>query len=407
MARAPKTRLFILLAFFFLFLSGCSGGSDSKTPVKIKIGALFPLTGELQGKGEDSANGVRLAAEEINATGGIKALNGAQLDIVFADTQGSPEIGVKEAERLIQEENVTAIIGSYQSSVTKPATLVAERLETPFIVSIAAANVITERGFHYTFRIQPKADYYARDQVNFLKDLEHLAGYKVQRVALLHENTDFGTSMVLAQKSTLKAQGLEVVEDVGYRAEGVKNLDKEVARVLAARPDAILTVTYLNDSILIRRTLMESGATVPMLDTAGGTVSLQYIQALGPMAEGTLTLAEYSKFADQGQSLNERFRVKYKADITGDSAHAYQAVLVLKDALERSGSLDKKKLREALATTDIQKGPNLVLPYTHLKFDKNGQNEFARLFVVQIQKGELVPVWPEPYATTKIQIKVK
>lgn len=381
---------------------GCQDGERAASIAPVKVGALFPITGDLADKGVDSANGVTLAVEEINAAGGIAALGGAKLAVIRADTRGQPDIGVRETERLIRKEGVAALIGTYQSSVTKPATQAAERLETPFIVSISIANIITEREFDYTFRIQPKADGYARDQVRFLSDLETLAGYRVRRVALLHENTDFGTSAALAQKRSLMAQGIEVVADIGYRAEGVSDLSEEVARVLETKPDVILTVTYLLDSILIRRALADAGATIPLLDTAGGTVSPEYIQTLGPLAEGTLTVAEFSKFARDGKKLNQRFHARFGTDITGDSAYAYQAVLVLQDALERSGSTDRKQLRAALAATDIGEGPRLVLPSERIRFDENGQNEFARLYVVQIQGGELMPVWPPEYAVKTV-----
>ncbi len=400
---SKKIWLFVVGVFLISFV-GCQKENGDAPISKIKVGALFPLSGDLSDKGVDSANGVRLAVEEINRAGGIAALNGAKLDVVFADTRGKPEVGARETERLIKEEGVAAIIGTYQSSVTKPASKVAEKLETPFIVSISIADIITERGFSYTFRIQPKAQFYARDQIQFLKDLEKLAGYPVRRVALLHENTDFGTSAAFAQKTALRENGLEVVADVSYRAEGATSLDNEVARVLAAKPDVILTVTYLMDSILIRRALAASGATVPMVDTAGGTVSPEYVQVLGPLADGTFTMAEYSKYAPGSKALSERFRARFERDITGDSAHAYQAVLVLKDALERSGSVNKKRLREALSKTDIPKGPQLVLPANRLRFDEDGQNEFAHLYVVQIQNGELMPVWPVPYATAKVKL---
>jgi len=211
-----------VVGIFLISLSGCQKENGVAPISKVKVGALFPLSGDLGDKGVDSANGVRLAAEEINRAGGIAALNGAKLEIVFADTRGKPGVGARETERLIKEEGVAAIIGTYQSSVTKPASKVAERLETPFIVSISIADIITERGFSYTFRIQPKARFYARDQVQFIKDLEKLANYPVSRVALLHENTDFGASSALAQKSVLRENGLEVVADVAYRAEGDK-----------------------------------------------------------------------------------------------------------------------------------------------------------------------------------------
>ncbi len=396
-----------LIGVLLISSVGCEKERGATLGAKVKVGVLFPLSGDLSDKGLDSANGVRLAVEEINGAGGIAALNGAKMDIVLADTQGNPEVGAREARRLIQEEDVVAIIGTYQSSVTKPASKVAERLETPFIVSISIADIITERGFTYTFRIQPKARFYARDQVQFLKDLKKLAGYPVNRVALLYENTDFGTSACLAQKNALKWNGLQVVADVGYRAEGATTLDNQVAQVLAAKPDIILTVTYLKDSILIRKALAASETSVPMVDMAGGTVSPEYIQHLGPLAEGTFTLVEYSKYVPDSKALNERFRRRFETDITGDSAHAYQAVLVLKDALERSRSTDRKRLRDALSKTDIPQGPQLVLPARRLRFDQYGQNEFANLYVAQIQNGELMPVWPVSHATTKIRLKAR
>jgi branched-chain amino acid transport system substrate-binding protein len=232
-----------------------------------------------------------------------------------------------------------------------------------------------------------------------------LFGYRVKRVALIHENTDFGTSASWAQKKALSDLGLQVVAEVSYNAHGVKDLKREVSTILAARPDAILEVTYLSDSILIRRALAKAGSHIPLLDTAGGTVSPEYVRILGPMAEGTLTSSEYSKHVPGAKQMNDRFRARFGIDITGDSAHAYQAMWVLKDALERAGSVDKKKLRDAIAATDMTKGPHMILPVERLRFDSAGQNEYARLFVVQIQNGELVPVWPVENATARIRIK--
>jgi branched-chain amino acid transport system substrate-binding protein len=405
MKTGAKRTLWFLIVTSFLLLAGCSPDSGPKRFETVKVGILYPTSGDLADKGKDSVNGVTLAAEEINSAGGISALGGAKLELVLGDTRGNPDTGVKEAERLIKDKKVAVLIGTYQSSVTKPATQVAERLETPFIVSISIADVITERGFRYTFRIQPKAQFYARDQVRFLKDLGHLAGYQVKRVALLHENTDFGTATALAQKRALRESGLEMVAEVSYVAEGVTDLSREVAQVLASKPDAVLQVTYLKDSMLICQAMAKARVNVPLVDTAGGTVSPEYVQGLGPLAEDTLTVAEYSKYAAGGKELNSRFRARFGVDITGDSAHAYQAILVLNDALERAGSTDKEALRKALAATDLPRGPQMILPSERLRFDATGQNEFARLFVVQIRNGEWVPVWPAEFAGTSVRLK--
>lgn len=395
---------FLLMAIL-MFIPACKDKEEKDTPKKIKVGLLYPMSGYMADKGRDSSDGTLLAVEEINAAGGIAALGGARIDPILGDTQGQPDIGMKEAERLINKEGVVAVIGTYQSSVTKMATQVAEQFETPFIVSISIADVITERGFKYTFRLQPKAVDYAREQVRFLSELGRLAGYPVKRVALLHENSDFGTTSALAQKKALRDFGMELAIEVSYEAQGAVDLSREVGLALQTSPDAILEVTYLSDSILIRRALASAGAELPLVDLAGGTVSPEYIERLGPLAEGTLTLTEFSKYIPGGKALNDRFRARFGVDITGDSAYAYQAIWVLKDALERAGSTDRKRLRSALASTKIYKGPHLMLPADRIQFDDQGQNVAARLFIAQIRGGVLVPVWPPEYATEKICLK--
>ena len=402
-----EKNLSILLALLLILtgcivFSGCQEASEEQSD-GVKVGILFPLTGELADKGKDSSSGAVLAIEEINSGGGIESLGGAPLIPIIGDTKSNPETGAHETMRLIEDEGVVSIIGAYQSSVTKMATQVAERLETPFIVSISIADIITERGFRYTFRVQPKAEYYGRDQAEFLVDLGNQTGNPIQKVSLIHENTDFGTAAALAQKRALRNRGIEVVAEISYQADGVTDLSREVAEALAPEPDAILEVTYLNDSILICRELNRTGSHIPLIDTAGGTVSPEYIQILGPMAENSLSSSEYSKFAAGGEELNARFKARFDADITGDSAYAYQSVWVLKDALERAGTTDKEKIRTALAATDMPGGPHMILPAERIRFDSQGQNEFARLFIVQIQDGELKPVWPGEYATGAVR----
>ena len=115
-------------------------------------------------------------------------------------------------QRLATKENVAAIVGTYQSSVAIPATQEAEKQQVPIVISMAVADAITEKGQKYTFRICPKADWYAKDQVDFLKELKTLVGLDVKKVALLHEDTDFGTSTATGQKKYLQEAGMEIVD---------------------------------------------------------------------------------------------------------------------------------------------------------------------------------------------------
>lgn len=369
----------------------------------IKIGALYPLSGELAKLGEDVRNGLALAIEEINAAGGIKSLGGAKIELVFGDSQGKPDVGISEVERLIQQEGVVMIVGAYQSAVTLPASQAAERLETPFLVDIAISDKITERGLKWVFRVGPKADWYARDQVDFLKALKDLAGLEVKKVALLHENTDFGESSAEGQKKYLAQAGIEMILEVSYPSNAA-DLTTEVSKVQAAKPDAVLTVTYLNDGVLIAQAREKLGMTaLPFIDTAGGTIDPEYIKRLGQTAEGMMSVVEFSKYAKGGAELNDRFRAKYGEDMTGNSVHSYQAGLVVADVLERAASTDKNALRETLAATRLS-GDQVVLPADQLEFGPDGQNKYAQLYIVQIQGGELMPVWPSTAATAQVKL---
>jgi len=370
----------------------------------VRIAGLWPLTGDLAKLGEENKQGMMLAIDEINAAGGIKSIGGAKIEVVWGDTQGKPDTGISEVERLVQQEKVLAIIGAYQSGVTTPATQAAERLKTSFLVSMAVSDKITERGFKYTFRICPKASWYAKDQVSFLKDLKDLAGLTVKRVALLHEDTDFGESTAAGQKQYLKEAGMEMVLEVKYPSSAA-DLTTEVSKIKASNPDAVLTTTYLNDSILIAQAREALGmGKIPFVDAAGGTVDPEFIKRLGPTAEGWLTEIEYTKYAAGAKDLNDRFFKRFNVDITGNGAYAYQAVIIMAEALESAGKADRDALRDALAKTVVTKGPKLVMPTDKIYFDDQGQNPNAPVYVVQVVKGELIPVWPKAFAAAPVKI---
>lgn len=370
----------------------------------IRVGALYPLTGDLAKLGEENKDGLQLAIDEINDSGGITSMGGAKIELVWADSQGKPEVGISEVTRLAEKEEVAAIIGAYQSGVTTPATQEAERLGVPFIVSMAVSDKITERGFKYTFRICPKASWYAKDQVSFVKDLKDLAGLDIKKVALLHEDTDFGESTAAGQKQYLQEAGIDMALEVKYSASAA-DLTTEVAKVKAANPDAVLTVTYLNDSVLIARAREALGMTnIPFIDAAGGTVDPEFIKQLGATAEGWFTEIEFTKYAAGADVLNNAYKAKFGVDITGNGAYAYQAGYVIADALERAASADRDAVRVALTKTDMPSGPKMVLPTDHILFDKDGQNPNAPLFIVQVQNGELIPVWPAKYAAKPVQL---
>jgi branched-chain amino acid transport system substrate-binding protein len=194
--------LFVLTVLLSLSMASAGVAADKV----IKIGAVYPLTGNIASTGLDCRRGVELAVDIINGkypdlnlplakTEGLPNLGGAKLEIVFADTKGEPRNGQAEAERLVTQEKVVAMIGAYQSSVTKTASQATERLKIPYVCSDSSSPALTERDLKYFFRVSPHDAIFVRDQFNFLRDLEKARNVKFHTIAALYENTEFGSNV--------------------------------------------------------------------------------------------------------------------------------------------------------------------------------------------------------------------
>ena len=234
----------------------------------IKIGAVYPLTGNIASTGLDCKRGVDLAVDIINGkydldlplarSEGLPNLGGAKIEIVYADTKGDPKNGMSETERMITSEKVVAMIGAYQSAVTKTASQMTERLRIPYVCSDSSSPTLTERGYKYFFRVSPHDDIFARDQFQFLKDLEKKTGQKVHNVAVLYENTEFGSHAGKAYKKYADQMGYNVVADIAYPTNAT-DVTSEVSKLIVGKPDVLLHASYITDAILFTKTFKEMG----------------------------------------------------------------------------------------------------------------------------------------------------
>lgn len=367
----------------------------------VKVGILLPLSGPVAPIGQNNRRGHALAIDEINAAGGIKSMGGAKLRMIDGDTQGNPKVGIQETEKLVTQ-GVAAILGAYQSNVTFPTTQIAERGKVPYIDPVAIADSITEgRNFKYTFKVAPKASWYARDQLKFIKWVGEKAGKPVKRVVLMYEDTLFGQSTSKGQDAAAKAMGITVVEKIAYPAE-TPDMTPTISRVKQINPDAILFVSYIADAVLITKTMKELGVNIPIMGTSAGHIDPAYIANLGALAENSFTVGEWNPDIKKGgaAALSKRFQAKFGVPMNGHAAETYMSTMVLANALERAGSADRVKLREALSKTNLC-GDKNILPYNCVKFDASGQSPEGQLVMLQVQKGQFVTVWPEEVAAAK------
>lgn len=377
------------------------GGICHAQDKTIKVGNIIPLSGPSASVGQQGKNAREMAVEEINAAGGIKSLGGAKLLMLYADSESKPEKGVAEAERLINTEKVHVLTGCWNSAVTYPTTAVAERYGIPFIVPVSVADKITEQGFKTVFRIAAKDSWWTRDQFAFLRDMEKEFNTKVEKLAFVYENGDWGKGFAEQWKELAKKEGYQVVLDEPYPSTAT-DLSPVVQKIKRAGPDVLMLVSNAADAILLTNTLAEYRVKLKaIIASGGGHADPSFLQATGKNAKHLFDIVEWETDVNKkgAKEANEKFKSKYGYNLAGESVDAYLAVYVLADALERAGSLDPAKIREALATTNYRSGRGMIVGYDALEFDKTGQNKHASLVMVQINdigRGmERISVWPK------------
>lgn len=378
----------------------CSGVTAAYAQ-NVKIGNIIPLSGPSATVGQQGKNAREMAVEEINAAGGIKSLGGAKLELLFADSESKPEKGVAEAERLINTEKVNVLTGCWNSAVTYPTTAVAERYGIPFVVPVSVADKITDQGFKTVFRIAAKDSWWTRDQFAFLKDMQAEFGTKVQKLAFVYENGDWGKGFAGQWKELAKAAGYEVVLDEPYPSTAT-DLSPVVQKIRRARADVLMLVSNAADAILLTNTIAEYKVKLKAIITSGGGhADPSFLKSVGKNAQNLFDIVEWETDVNKAgaKETNDKYKAKYGENLTGEAVDAYVAMYVLKDALERAASLDPAKIREALAATNMTSGPGMIVGYDAIKFDKTGQNENASLVMVQVGdmgKGlERITVWPK------------
>src|ERR1700731_4260905 len=195
----------------------------------VKIGAVFPLSGNAASAGVHAKAAIETAMDIINnahpelgsfplaKNAGLAGLGGAKVEVVIADNQGSPATGQNQALRLITEEKVVAITGAYQSGITLTASAIAEKYGIPFLNGESVAANLTERGFKWFFRTTPVAADFAKTYNDFLTDMK-ASGAKTDTVAMVHDNTEYGTSVATVITSVFKEQGQNAPLDIAYTA---------------------------------------------------------------------------------------------------------------------------------------------------------------------------------------------
>ncbi len=399
-----------LVVFFMVLFAATAAKAET-----LKIGAIYPLTGPAATTGKELADAVKLAQEIINnrhdfnlplaKDEGLPNLKGAKIEVIVADHQGKPDVGLAEAERLITEENVVALIGCYYSSVTKTASLAAERHQKPFLNPESTAASLTERGFKWFFRTTPNDDTFSENFFQFLDELNKKMENKVKKVAIFHENTDFGKGVKDTETKYAKQYGFELAATISYSANS-SSLDSEVQKIKNSGAEVVLPASYVSDSILFMKTIKKFNYAPSMiLAMDAGFISGEFGKSLG--ADGNYILSrevwalDLAKKKPMVAEINKLYKERFGKDMNGNSARTFTGLLTIADAINRAGSTEPDAIRKTLVGYSIP-GDQLIMPWAGIQFNEKQQNELGRGIVVQLVDGAYSTVWPFDLASREI-----
>jgi branched-chain amino acid transport system substrate-binding protein len=407
--------IFLTLAVAVLLVAAGCGSSQPAQEVKpIKIGVIYPMSGDLAVIGADQKAAMELAQTIINGeynlnmplakTKGLPNLKNAPIQLIFADSQSKPEVARSEAERLINQEKVVALLGAYASSSTAPSSQVAERYGIPYVTPESTRADLTERGYKWFFRNIPFDRMAVEEQFKFLAELKK-QGKDLGNIGIANENSLWGQGSADEQKKLAEKYGFKIAATVAYPKE-ITDVTSEVLKLKAANVNTLLITAYVNDSILFQKTLKEQNLNLnAVIGLEGGHVAKEFVPALGKSAEFVLTSATWSPGLITSKEIagkvNAMFKEKYGRDMSAYQPHAFTAVMVLADAINRAGSTEPEAIRKAIVATDYP-GDSLIMPWKGVKYDNTGQNIYGNPLFLQILDGKYEVVYPFEIATKKV-----
>ncbi len=377
--------LLVALSFFLVW-----GARPAPAAETIKVGIVLPLTGKMAKFGEMEKQSFEMALEEINAAGGI---NGKKLELLIEDTTGRPEVGRSVAEKLITKDKVVMIGGGYSSSVTYAVAGVCQQNQVPFLVNTGSADKITSSGWDYIYRLNPPVSKYASAVESLLQEV-----IKPKTVAILHENSLFGSKGAKSFAKLCKKLGYQVVLKEGYENGGI-DYKPVLIKVKQKNPDVIYMISYVMDASLLMKQAKELKLTPKMfIGGAAGFTMPVFGENAGKASEKVISATLWHQILPFPGAMDyfKKFKSRYHKDVDYHGAEAYSACYVIADVLKRTKSLKNTDVKAALAATDMMTvfGPVKFTTWGKLK----NQNK-ANTYVVQWIDGKLELVWPAKLAT--------
>jgi branched-chain amino acid transport system substrate-binding protein len=378
---------------------------------EVVIGVIYPMSGANAQIGVDARHAIETAADIINnahdlplpgaKAAGLTGLSGAKVRLIFADHQADPQKGRAEAERLMTQDKVSAIVGAFHSSVSNTVSAATERYGVPYVAADSSSPSLHRRNLKFFFRPAAHDEMFSKAMFDFM-DGQKKKGKKIESIALFHEDTIFGTDSSNVQRKLAEERGYKILADVKYRANS-PSLTAEVQQLKSADADVLMPSSYTTDAILLVRTMGELGYKPRnIIAQAAGFSEKTVFDTVGNQLIGLISRASFSLDMAAKRpfiaTVNEMYKKRSNRDLNDNTSRQLMALIILADAINRAKSVEGEKIREALAATDIP-GEQTIMPWSRVKFSPDGQNDLADPVLLQyVGDNKFTTVFPEAVA---------
>lgn len=390
----------LLLSFVLILAFGasaCGGDGDDSASgggnEEITLGASLSLTGDLAAEARTVKDGYDFMVAEINRRGGIPVGDKKhKVAIKYYDDKSDPDTAVRLFERLVVQDKVDFLLGPYSSGITEAASTVAERHQKPMVVAHAASTNIYDRGFKNLFATLTSVDAYSRSLLEMAQGVTP----KPQRIALIHENALFPKTGIDAAAEQAKKMGYEVVYKAKYPT-GTADLSSLISAAKAKNPDMLISAGYTGDMIQLVRQAKEARFAPDLMGFLLGPTVPGFIDDLKGDADGMFEPVQWSPNQPSKDEIFGWTAAEYAEKFKADKGYAPDyhppqssaAVEVFYNAIQKAGSLDPAKVRDAIAATDLESF------YGDIKFNEKGQNIAKGMAVIQVQEDKPRVVFPK------------
>jgi len=369
----------------------------------IVLGAAVSLTGKYSTNGEHTKNGYNLAVKRINDMGGVKVGGKSyKFKVIYYDDESNSKRAAQLAERLIKQDGVKYMLGPYSSGLTKAIAPVTEENKIPMVEANGASRSLFTKGYKYLFAVLSPANQYLEVAIDLAVEKN---GGKPVRIAQAFEQDAFSQDVRIGVMEAAERTGSKIIIDDKLPKE-LNDMAATLAKVKAVKPDVLVVSGHSKGALTAIRQISEMKVDVPMLAMTHCDAS-KLAKQHGDKSEFALcasqwhkTLTYKDKFFGDGMKYDADFTKAYGYAPPYQAAESSAALLVFKDAFERANSFDTKKVRDALAKTDMQTF------YGNIKFGSGGQNTAKPMVLFQVMcksgKCENVVVAPTKWAAAEL-----